>query len=135
MGSLGRKKRDESEVAQLLRGAGLNPALWPEAMSALCEDVGAFGAILISMDARFQEFPVTPTLAESAAEYVRQGWHMRSPRFRGAAILAKRGFITDADCVSHEERQSLPYYQEFLRPQGLGEFLDWASLCAATSGV
>lgn len=110
-------------LAARLAGAALVPELWPDALGEICRSAGASGALLFSSDARFQNFPFTRNLGEAVGVYLRQGWHLRDERYRGVGALEARGFIDDDDCMSREERLRSPFYQDFLRRLGFGEFL------------
>src|SRR5260370_35637363 len=81
--------------ARRMRRAGLDPILWPEALSAVSDRVGACGALLFSTDARFRGFPVTPSLAEPVENFVNMGWEHRDERARGISALRTKGVMTD----------------------------------------
>ena len=113
---------DAEALAERLQHAALDPALWPDAMSAINAAVGGAGALLFSSDAHFQDFPVTPDLADQARIYVEQGWHLRDERYRGLPAMLRNGFMTDQDCLAPDERKHNPFYQDFLRANGFGDF-------------
>jgi DNA-binding CsgD family transcriptional regulator len=52
----------------------------------------------------------------SVETYIRDGWINKDVRYRPAAILFKRGVVTEFDFTSREEMAREPHYQEFLRP-------------------
>src|SRR5260370_26305897 len=115
--------RGWEDLARRIQRAGLDPTLWPGAVSGVSDRVGARGALLLSTGARFRGFPVTPSLAEPVENFVNMGWEYRDERARGVSALRTKGVITDDDCLSREARARSPFYQEFLRSHDLQEFV------------
>jgi DNA-binding CsgD family transcriptional regulator len=59
----------------------------------------------------------------SLDEYVRGGWINEDIRYRGTAQLLSKGVTTDDDCLSAEFRKRSPFYQDFLRRNGLSGYV------------
>ncbi len=68
------------------------------------------------------DVPASSSCAEIAAIYLKDEWIKIDPRFRSIPLMNRRGYATDLDCLTIEEMNRSPYYQELLRSFGLRWF-------------
>lgn len=78
-------------------------------------------------------FPFSATIQPILEEFVRDGWHLQDLRAQRGWALAERGqhVLLEQDISTAQERQRLPYYQEFLRRHQMGW---WAGVCFDANG-
>jgi DNA-binding CsgD family transcriptional regulator len=116
-------------VCRRFSEAALDPALWPEVMEEASRAAGAIGAALFDSNGSGPAAPhtrsngavITPSLAEAAAIYFRDGWHARDPRAARGFRLALRGEVfIDQDLFTPGEMRSAELYNEYIYPVGLG---------------
>lgn len=99
---------------------------WPHVLQSLTELISGFGASMFSFQPTGERWVSTPSMEQIIADFAALGrpdLNSRSPRALG---LRHPGFITDLDGFTEEEIEKDRFYQEFLRPRGLG----W---CAGTA--
>ena len=113
---------DLSSIEAAFMRAAVEPYLWRNAMDVVTSAFGGYGAGLFPIDGQFPGQPRTETLEPSFQSYFQNGWVERDLRYRGISIARRYGAYTDFDYISHEEMGRQPYYQEFLRPNGLKWF-------------
>jgi DNA-binding CsgD family transcriptional regulator len=110
------------QAIEQLYEASLLPARWPAALETLASACGAVGATVFRLPTAAERALTTDNLAEVTDAYATTWWAYDS-RARGMASLsATTRPLTDADLLNREERSRDPFYQEFLRAYGLGDF-------------
>lgn len=111
-------------ASQLLGETVLDPAMWPQAMDAICGAVFATGAALLQSDARSPDIPRTPAVDAAFRNYFRDQWHLRDVRAeRGAPLLlAGQPVIIDQDLFTACELRRNHFYNEALLPFGIQWF-------------
>jgi DNA-binding CsgD family transcriptional regulator len=110
----------------------LDPARWPAVMDAICEAVGAAGAVLLQTDLRTVDVPRTDSFDEMVRRYFAGGWQTRDIRAeRGVPLLMKgtRVFI-DEDILTREELETSTFVNECTLPKGF----KWAAGVGFSSG-
>jgi DNA-binding CsgD family transcriptional regulator/PAS domain-containing protein len=114
---------DPSSVIDRLYGAALEPELWPQALHALAEAVGAVGTVVlpVSTDGP-RETLVSPEMCEPTESYQREWWQYDSRVARVQARRLTNGVFSEADLFSPDELARDPFRQEFLRQYDLGAF-------------
>jgi DNA-binding CsgD family transcriptional regulator len=113
-----------ARVGARLGEAVLDPAAWPDLMEAICNTVGAVGSALLQSDARTPDIPRTKSVDEIFCRYFVDGWHIHDVRAQRGVPLLMGGqtVVVDRDLISHQEMQRDPFYNEYLREQGLRWF-------------
>jgi DNA-binding CsgD family transcriptional regulator len=108
------------QVLDKLYEAALMPSHWPEALTSLAEVCGGAG-VAVSRGRIPEPALASPSLNASTADYAATWWEhdIRAARLERAF---KGTPLTDADIITPEERRRNPYYQEFLKPYGFGNF-------------
>lgn len=98
-------------------------AAWTPVLERFTQAVGAYGTVLLpSMRSIRGPFPHTPSLDDACAAYVREGWIEHDLRDAGLAMARVRGAVTDTDFLSPTTIARSPYFNDFIRKQGLGPF-------------
>jgi DNA-binding CsgD family transcriptional regulator len=110
------------QAVEQLYEASLWPGRWPAALEALATACGATGATVFRLPTAAERALTTANLAEVTDAYARIWWAYDSRARRMAPMGAATGPLTDADLLSREERSRDPFYQDFLRAYGLGDF-------------
>jgi DNA-binding CsgD family transcriptional regulator len=107
-------------VIDRLYEAALLPSEWPATLQALAATCGGVG-VAVSRGQIPEPALASPSLLESTADYASTWWRhdSRAPRLPPSLHATP---LTDADLLDPEEQARDPYYQEFLRPHGLGSF-------------
>lgn len=93
---------------------------WPHVLGSLTTLIEGFGAAMFSFQPVDSRWVATPAMAQVVADFVALGrpeMNLRSPR---AIAMRHPGFLTEDDCFTEEELRTDPFYQEILRPRGLG---------------
>jgi DNA-binding CsgD family transcriptional regulator len=101
--------------------AAFDPARWPETLETLSRAAGAAGATLVF--GAPPSLPHTTASSTTIAPLVGKYFSDRTvddPREDRVAPTAGGGFETDFDIFTPAELARDPFYQEFLRPHGLG---------------
>jgi DNA-binding CsgD family transcriptional regulator len=114
---------DQGLVA-LISEASFDPAKWTTVCQKLSTLVGGYGALMFPLGPELAKMglPHSETLKESFEHYINDDWHTRDLRFNAIDSMRKRGFATDADCISYSAIAKSDYYQDFLRPNKLKWF-------------
>ncbi|HVV41584.1 MAG TPA: helix-turn-helix transcriptional regulator [Nitrobacter sp.] len=111
-------------IGEKLTAAAFDSQRWPEALDCIASQTGARGAIILPVTGKLlPNVAFGDQLAKAAEVYFRDEWHLRDVRYRvSMPRWIREGVIDDFDCVSADDMQSSPYYQEFLSPVGLRWF-------------
>jgi DNA-binding CsgD family transcriptional regulator len=101
--------------------AGAIPELWPSALSAIADLVGAQGAVVFAArgDAPVK-WLASPKFKPVIDEYFTSGVHLGNERTRRLIAANHPGFVTDLDVFDPEEQLSDPTYRQFWFRHGLG---------------
>src|ERR1700692_3006481 len=102
----------------------LEPAVWPDLMEEICKAVGAVGSALLQSDVRTPDIPRTKSVDEIFRTYFADGWHVSAVRAqRGVPMLMSgQTVVVDQDLITQDEMRRDPFYNEYLREQGLRWF-------------
>jgi DNA-binding CsgD family transcriptional regulator len=101
--------------------AAIRPELWPAAMAEVSTLFGCIGAILEPEDLHgYTSLPATRSLENFVAAYLRDGWYKEDIRRERRHKQRRESIILDQDLVTPQEAECLPFYQELLKPHGLG---------------
>jgi len=114
---------DLDTVERSFADAAIEPALWGSAMDVIAAETGSVGSILFPM--RGGTLPITPSsdsVQRSIEVYFRDGWYARDERFNAFDTMLRNGVADDFAFISPDQMKRHPYFQEFLRPQGLQFF-------------
>jgi DNA-binding CsgD family transcriptional regulator len=113
-----------ASVGSRLGEAALDPAAWPDLMEEICKTVGAVGSALLQSDVRTPDIPRTKSVDEIFRTYFADGWHLRDVRAqRGVPMLMSgQTVVVDQDLITQDEMRRDPFYNEYLREQGLRWF-------------
>ncbi len=93
---------------------------WPRVLGSLTSLIDGAGAAMFSFQPVGGRWVATPSMEPVIADFAALGrpeMNLRSPR---AMALRHPGFLTDHDVFTEEELRTDPFYQEILRPRGLG---------------
>ncbi|MGO4671057.1 helix-turn-helix transcriptional regulator [Bosea sp. 2RAB26] len=113
-------------AVEAVYAAAATPSLWPAALQAIADCFDDVGAVMIyQRDDGSYGIIVSPSLAEGQKEYDRDEWWRHDVRF---ARSRERGYLTRSDAITErhiatsEELETLPFYSQFLKRQGLKWF-------------
>jgi DNA-binding CsgD family transcriptional regulator len=111
-------------VSKLIIEAAFDPAKWAGVCNTISTLIGGCGALMFPLgpDQAKMGLPHSESLEESFQHYIKDDWHTRDLRFGAMGAMRKNGFVTDADCIRHEDIDRSNYYQDFLRPNKLKWF-------------
>jgi len=104
-----------------IRQAAVQPELLPSAMARLSSIFGCVGALMEPEDpSAHMVLPATESLREFVAAYLRDGWYKDDVRRERRLKRKGAPIVLDQELITPRETQSLPLYQELLKPFGLG---------------
>lgn len=113
-----RKKALEHAVG-LFFDAVADPAQWPAAIDVLARAMDAEGGLVFSTDKDLPFLGGSSPLSGMMDAYVRDNWHPLNPRVMPEPFRVFDGFIADHDLLAGRDFSRDPYYQDFLKQQGL----------------
>lgn len=99
--------------------ASITPEGWYDVLKCLVEISDAEGAMLFTPGAGLMQWICSPQIFPVVQQWISSGWVNRNSRERLISRLEPR-FLTDLDGFTPEELATDPFYNEFLRPHGLG---------------
>lgn len=99
--------------------ASITPERWYDVLHRLVEISDAEGALLFTSGAGLMQWICSPQIFPVVQQWISSGWVNRNSRERLISRLEPR-FLTDFDGFTPEELEADPFYNEFLRPHGLG---------------
>jgi DNA-binding CsgD family transcriptional regulator/PAS domain-containing protein len=112
-----------NEAVDAVYVAAAEPLRWPEALHRVAGLFDALGATLLHRhdDGRIGVI-VSPALTTMAEEYGRRWQHLdvRADRVLSVIASGRRDVQADHDVCTEAEVATLPIYQEFLIPNGIG---------------
>lgn len=113
-----------SDVLESIYAAALDPGRWPEALEQLSQAVGGLGTLILPLHVS-SGIPTiqSASLDESTEAYRRDWWRYDCRSEAGKARNVTSGIFTDHDVLDANAMRRDPFYQEFLRPHGLGAFI------------
>jgi DNA-binding CsgD family transcriptional regulator len=114
---------DLTKLTDSFSAAAINPLLWEAAMDTASQITGSVGATLLPISGNLPIVPMSQSVGDLVATYVRDGWHLRDERQRGVPTMIRRGVMCDLDFANPDEFSHHPYYQEFLAPFDLRWFV------------
>lgn len=112
--------RSDDDILDGFTEAALIPELWPSALDTIADAIDCQSALLLAVDGTTSPAWVANQRGESAVrKFVDEGWAARNTQ--GARTVARNepAFISDYDIFTPEELQDEPFYEEFMRPNGL----------------
>jgi DNA-binding CsgD family transcriptional regulator/GNAT superfamily N-acetyltransferase len=109
-------------ICRSFSDGALGAQSWGSALDALSESIGAVGAVIVPLKGGIPTMPYATRFAEALETYHRDGWDKNDVRFRALPAVRRKGYGTDLDAMSEDEIKRSPYYQEWLRPNGLKWF-------------
>ncbi|MBY3432878.1 helix-turn-helix transcriptional regulator [Rhizobium laguerreae] len=109
-------------INQSFSDGALGEQSWGTALDGLSESIGAVGAVIVPLRGGIPSMPCATRFAEAIEGYHKGGWDKNDVRFRALPALHRKGYGTDLDILSEDEIGRSPYYQEWLRPNGLKWF-------------
>lgn len=114
-----------SQALDAIYEAALEPKLWPQALQAIADCFQDKGAVLIwRRDGGGYGTIFSPGLTEAQKDYDAnwQQLDVRAARGFERSFAVSLEALTDRDVVTDAERESLPFYTEFLTRHGLAFF-------------
>ncbi|QCI67209.1 helix-turn-helix transcriptional regulator [Phreatobacter stygius] len=112
--------RDDGDLIDRIYEAAAVPEFWPGVLDALAAHADCRAAVLISTDGtEVANWIGNPTIVEAMDIYVRDGWGARNPLSDRAIARSLPDFIGEFDVFHQREIDESPFYQEFMRPNGL----------------
>jgi len=101
--------------------AAVLPELWPNALSMICDEVGAHGgAIVLAGETGKVGHIATRSYADAFTAFDRSGLSYDSPRTRRHLARRHAGFLTDLDNCTQAELDADPVYSSVLYPRDIG---------------
>lgn len=105
-----------------LAEAAMDPLRWPDAIAAVSDAVGAYGAAAFPFKGSLPHVLKSQSLDAIGETYVSEGWIHRDERYRAVPFLNANLVTTDFDFIMPDEIARHPYYQELLAPHNLRWF-------------
>ncbi|MCJ8143097.1 helix-turn-helix transcriptional regulator [Ancylobacter sp. A5.8] len=106
-------------IAAIYESAAL-PELWPTTLDRLAAVVECDKALMFTTDgARVQRWVCNEAMRPGMEVFLRDRWMERNPQGAHVITYPEPAFKCDDDLFSPEEIETLPYYREFLRPNGM----------------
>jgi DNA-binding CsgD family transcriptional regulator len=114
---------DVLDAVDAIYAAALEPEQWSDALDQIARVVGGVGTLLLPVSP-VSEFGVihSPSLNESVRAYENGCWRYDCRNQKGQVRRVTSGVYTDSDVLDEDSIRRDPFYQEFLRPHGLGAF-------------
>lgn len=78
------RQEEVEAVVEALREAALRPGQWPDALSIMARAVGSAGATAFTISVGGETALTSPSFADTAADYLANGWAERTTRGRVA---------------------------------------------------
>jgi DNA-binding CsgD family transcriptional regulator len=100
--------------------AGILPEKWPAVLDRLAQIADAEGTLLFSVAPGQPCWLSSPAIAGMVAEWVNGPWFLKDPRGQRLVPINEPRFLTDLDAFTMEELATDDYYQNFLKPRGMG---------------
>lgn len=119
---------DGTPVIESLYAAALRPWLLPTVLDDLARTLDVPGAVLVCGSTSRESLFNSSGLDQARHAYL--STDIPDPREARARVREVEGFRTDFDHFTSEEVRRDPFYQEFLRPQGLG----WHAVACLAEG-
>lgn len=115
---------DPIHLVDRIYDAAFEPEAWPGLLTEIAFAVGGVGGVIVpTSGVDGMAVICSPGLEEGNAAYERFWWRhdIRVQEFRRKGPA--QAIVSDADFLPEERMRRDPFYQDFLRPQGLGHFL------------
>jgi hypothetical protein len=109
-------------IAERMQVAAMDSSAWPEVLDYMTHIMEVAGVVLFSSDPNSIVPPSSKHLLNSTDVYMKDGWSKNDLRYLGIPKMLKKGVMTDQDFITDAGIQKSPYYQDFLKPHGLGSF-------------
>jgi DNA-binding CsgD family transcriptional regulator/PAS domain-containing protein len=119
------RERPLADVIAAIYAAAPEPEQWPNALQAVADGFGDMGANLFFIrDGGAFGMVVSPALKQLGRQYDEGWWRhdIRSQRALERGYGAGIEAITDRHVTTPEERATHPFYQDYLRGNGMGLF-------------
>lgn len=128
--SYAREKRSgmsETELHALIERiyeAALTPDIWPEVLQGISAMTGGVGGLILPViGVQGSAVISSPNMQDSVAQYELGWWQHDSRNSAGRRRGVTSGVFGDEDFFTEAQMQRDPFYQDFLRPYGFGQFL------------
>lgn len=107
-----------------IAGARPDSASWVHICDSLARAAGGIGTVFVPFEPKLRSrgLLASQSLEPSLRLYLKDGWHLNDYRQIGTGMLIERGYVLDTEIYSIQQIETLPYYQKFLVPLGLGGF-------------
>ncbi|WP_457094381.1 helix-turn-helix transcriptional regulator [Microvirga sp. P5_D2] len=113
-------KTDLITVVDAIYASVLDPERWPESLKYVSDISGGLGATIVTFAPNKVMTVASSSMDEANQSYVQEWWRHDIREERRTTLGITAGLITDSDLVDDQISQTHPFFQEFLRPQGLG---------------
>jgi len=117
-------REDQFERAtELFYEAAAVPDLWPDALQAVADACGAYGALFFPVGSAGYSIHCNPSFQEYTNEFIASDWYAGNSRMKRGLALTQagmKGLITDTDMFTPDELARDAYYNEWLVPHRMG---------------
>src|SRR3984885_8002380 len=110
---------DFGALTEAFRAGAVDPSRWDAAMDAAAKATGSFGAVLLPVRGRTPSVPTSQSMLPTMDAYVRGEGAHKDERYRSLPVFMRRGVSCEFDFTTPEAMAGGPFYQVFLRPEGL----------------
>jgi hypothetical protein len=114
---------DRQRITEALTAASIDPARWSEALETAAVCTESYGALLFPIAGNLPTVCASTSMGRAFEVYTSEGWIEHDERNRGIPRFLKSGVATDDDAMPAEARKVSPYYQEFLAPCNLRDYV------------
>ena len=115
----------ENALQHLIAEAAFDPSKWVSICEEMSHLAGAQGACLMPVDITSRShrqdlalslpvFPYSPNLEGLVTTYIAEEWNRKESRALGVPAMIKRGYMTDADSIAHDQIDRSSYYNDLL---------------------
>ena len=121
-------KPDLLTAVDAIYASVLDPERWPDALSHIAQVSGGLGAAIVPLAPMNRVATIgSSSLHQATQVYNKEWWRYDIRIERRSARGITDGLITDPDLLDEDTSRSHPFFQEFLRPHGLGAYMGYVT--------
>ncbi len=111
---------DKSALEDCIYEAAVVPERWPDVLQSLSDLSEAEGGVIFTVNGQNTQWVASKGIAPVFQKYLREDWEDRNFFPVRMAALREAGFVSDQELFTEDEISNDPFYQDFLRKNGLG---------------
>lgn len=111
---------EKSALEDRIYEAAVVPERWPDVLQSLSDLSEAEGGLIFTANGQNTRWVASEGIVPAFRKYLREGWEDRNLFPVRMAALREAGFVSDQELFTEDEIRNDPFYQSFLRKNGLG---------------